>query len=257
VQRLSDWAHVKANVETICKRRYGELHGRVRRAIVRSTIYILITKMALALILEVPFDGYVYGAVHWLQLGVNVVVPPLFMAVLGLSIKTPGKRNTGVIEDRLKRLLDGDDGLETVTLSRTQRPLSAGYSIFYALTNLLIFGGVAWALWQWDFSWLGIGLFLFFMCVVVFFAYRVRQIATEFSVVREKENIVEATVTFLTLPFLRIGYRVSAEFGKVNVFAFILDVLLEAPFKLMLDLAEHWLDFVRQKREEVVETHEY
>jgi hypothetical protein len=93
--------------------------------------------------------------------------------------------------------------------------------------------------------------------VVIFFAYRVRQIAHEFSVIREKENALESAVTFLTLPFLRIGYRLSAEFGKVNVFAFVLDVLMEAPFKLILDLAEHWLDFMRAKREEAVETHEY
>jgi hypothetical protein len=257
LQRLGDWAYVKSKLDAVCKLRYSQLHSRVRRAIVRSTIYILITKMALALVLEVPFDHYVFGAVHWSQLGANVIVPPLFMAILGLSIKTPSLRNTQVIEDRVKRLLEGDDALETIVLGRAQRSLAAGYSSFYAISNLLIFGGLAWLLWILHFSWLGIGLFVFFMCVVVFFAYRVRQIATEFSVVREKENILEATITFLTLPFLRIGYRLSAEFGKMNVFAFILDVLLEAPFKLMLDLAENWLDFVRQKREEVVETHEY
>lgn len=256
-QRLTDWAYVKTKIEEVCQRRYKELHGRVRRAIVRSMIYILITKMALALILEVPFDQFFFGTVHWPQLSANVLVPPILMAILGLSIKAPGARNTAAIEERVKRLLEGADSQEIIMLSRAQRRLSAGYSLFYSLTNLLIFVGVGWLLWQWGFSWLGIGLFLFFMCVVIFFAYRVRQIAHEFSVIREKENALEALITFLTLPFLRLGYRLSAEFGKVNVFAFILDVLLEAPFKLMLDLAEHWLDFVRAKREEVVETHEY
>lgn len=256
-ERMTDWAYVKDKIDDICKKRYSALHGRVRRAIIRSMIYILITKMALALVLEVPFDHYVFGMVHWMQLGANVVVPPLLMAVLGLSIKTPGGRNTAAIEDRVRQLLEGKPSQETIVLGRSRATLSPGYSLFYTVTNLLIFGGLGWLLWQWHFSWLGIGLFLFFLCVVIFFAYRVRQIAHEFSVVREKENALEAVITFLTLPFLRIGYRLSAEFGKINVFAFVLDVLLEAPFKLMLDLAEHWLDFVRAKREEVVETHEY
>lgn len=256
-QRIEDWAFIRTKINEVCQRRYAALHGRVRTAIVRSMIYILITKMAMALILEVPFDSFMFGEVHWPQLATNVLAPPIFMAILGLSIRTPGERNTSVIEARVKHLLEGDESTEAVYLDKAQRPMSAGYSVFYTLTNLVIFGIVAWLLYSWHFSILGIGLFLFFMCVVIFFAYRVRQIAQEFSVVREKENAIEATMTFLTLPFLKIGHRLSAEFGKMNVFAFILDVLLEAPFKLMLDLAEHWMDFIRAKREEAVETHEY
>jgi hypothetical protein len=257
INRITDWGYIKDKIDEICKQRYTELHGRVRRAIVRSMIYILITKMALALVLEVPFDHYFFGQVHWPQLGANVLVPPILMAILGLSIRQPGPKNTAAIEDRVRQLIEGAAGREVIMLGRAKNGLSAGYSLFYTVTNLAIFGGLAWLLYSLHFNWMGIALFLFFLCVVIFFAYRVRQIAHEFNVVREKENVLEAVLTFLTLPFLRIGYRLSAEFGKMNVFAFVLDVLLEAPFKLMLDLAEHWLDFVRAKREEVVETHEY
>lgn len=255
--QLLDWSFVKTSITEVCQKRYAGLHDRVRRATIRSMIYILITKMVLAAVLEIPYDTFIYSQVHWPQLWVNVLVPPALMAILGLSIKTPGLRNTQAIEARIKHLLDDDAPAESLILTRSHSVLSSGFSWIYTITNLAIIAGLSWLLYRWHFNWLEISLFIFFMCVVIFFAYRVRQIANEFSVVRERENFVEAAVTFLTLPFLRIGYRVSAEFSKVNVFAFILDVLLEAPFKLMLDLFEHWLDFVRQKREEVVDRHEY
>lgn len=256
-QRWQDWPWVKSQVQEICQARYAELHSRVRRAIIRSMIYILLTKTVLALLLEVPYDRLVYGEVHWPQLIANVLVPPILMAILGLSIRTPGPRNTEAIANRIKHVLDDDAPAETIALSRAQSSRAGGFSWFYSLTTLAIFGGLSWLLWRWDFSWLDIGLMLFFLCVVIFFAYRIRQIAHEFSVIRERENFFEATVTFLTLPFLQIGYRVSMEFGKVNLLAFFLDVLLEAPFKFILDVIEQWLDFVRRKQEEVVDRHEY
>lgn len=255
---LSRPAQLKRKVEEACQERYDSLRQRVVRAIVRSMIYILITKMVVALLLEVPFDRYVYGEIHWLQIGFNVGFPPLFMAVLGLSIKTPGERNTEVIFNRLVGIISGEERKEEYSLGKKRRAvLSPVLSFVYLVSSLGMFGLVAWLLWRAGFTPVGIGLFLFFFGVVVFFAYRVRQIAQELSVVREKENFFEGLLTLVTLPFLRLGHRLSSEFGKLNVFAFILDVLLEAPFKFILDITEHWINFIRQKREEMVESQEY
>jgi len=233
------------------------MHSRVRRAILRSVIYIFITKMALALLLEVPYDTYYYNHVQWPQLMVNVLFPPLFMIALGLSIRTPSPKNTEAIYKQLQDAVIGHSEVETLVVGQKRSTLAPMMSLFFLSTSILTFALLAWLLWWLHFTPLGLFLFIFFFCVVVFFAYRVRQIAQEMSVIREKENIFEGMVTLLTLPFLRIGFKLSAEFGKVNVFAFILDVLLEAPFQLILDLVEHWLAFLRQKREEVVDTHEY
>jgi ABC-type multidrug transport system fused ATPase/permease subunit len=248
---------LRAQVEEVCKSRYGDMRQRVMRAIVRSMIYILITKMALAFLIEVPYDRYMLGEVHWGPLAFNVLFPPIFMAMLGLSIKTPGQRNTDMIFNKLSGVVTGELIPEQFTINKKRSAFAPIMGAIYWASSVGMFALVAWLLWRASFTIVGIGLFLFFFGVVVFFAYRVRQIAMELSVIREKENLFEGFLTLITLPFVRLGHRMSAEFGKMNVFAFILDVLLEAPFKLILDLTEHWINFVRQKREEMVEAQDY
>ena len=250
---LSQPDQLRARVEVACQTRYGAMRQRVVRAIVRSAIYILITKMLVALLLEIPYDNYFYGEVHWGQLAFNVGFPPLFMAVLGLSIKTPSSRNTDMIFTRMLGIIAGELPAEQYSIAKKSAIFSPIMSTIYWLSSLGTFVLVGWLLWQLNFTPMGIGLFLFFFGVVVFFAYRVRMIATELSVVKEKQNFLDGFLNLITLPFLRLGFRLSAEFGKLNVFAFILDVLLEAPFKFILDMTEHWLNFVRQKQEEMVE----
>ena len=254
---LSQPDQLRARVEAACQTRYGAMRQRVVRAIVRSAIYILITKMLVALLLEIPYDNYFYGEVHWGQLAFNVGFPPLFMAVLGLSIKTPSSRNTDMIFTRMLGIIAGELPAEQYSVAKKSAIFSPIMSTIYWLSSLGTFVLVGWLLWQLNFTPMGIGLFLFFFGVVVFFAYRVRMIATELSVVKEKQNFLDGFLNLITLPFLRLGFRLSAEFGKLNVFAFILDVLLEAPFKFILDMTEHWLNFVRQKQEEMVERQEY
>ncbi len=243
-------------VETVCQSRYRQIGQRIRTAIFRSIIYIFITKVGLALLLEVPFDNYFYGEIHWPQLAFNIAFPPLFMAILGLSIKTPSDKNTEVIGQKLLRIVQGLPDKEVINLDNGSSRASAWSWIFFVI-SAATFIGVSLLLWQFDFTIMGIGLFLFFFCVVVFFTYRVRQIAREMSVIREKENFIESWITIITLPFLALGYRLSTEFGKINVTTFILDVLLEAPFKFILDMAESWVSFVRTKRDEVIDRHDY
>jgi hypothetical protein len=254
---LSQPDQLRSRVESACQIRYEAMRQRVVRAIIRSAIYILLTKILLAALLEIPYDNYFYGSVHWGQLAFNVGFPPLFMAALGLSIKTPSQRNTDIIFSRMLGIIAGEMPQEQYSVAKKSAIFSPIMTTIYWLSSLGMLLLVGWLLWNANFTLMGIGLFIFFFGVVVFFAYRVRQIATELSIIKEKQNILEGFVHLITLPFLRLGFRLSAEFGKLNVFAFILDVLLEAPFKLILDLTEHWLNFVRQKQEEMVERQEY
>jgi hypothetical protein len=248
---------LKRRVEELCQVRYLGMRSRVKTAIVRSMIYIFITKMFLALLLEVPYDLYFFQQIHWITLATNVLFPPLLMVAIGSSIRTPTATNTDAIYERLTAIVSGKRVAEVVLVGRKTGSLSPGWSMVYLGISLSSFALVGWLLHLADFTIMGIGLFLLFFCIVLFFAYRIRQIATEMSVVRTRENPLESILTFFTLPFLRLGYRLSASFGKMNIFVFILDVLLEAPFKLILDLGERWLDFSREKRDELVESNDY
>jgi hypothetical protein len=54
------------------------------------------------------------------------------------------------------------------------------------------------------------------------------------------------------VPILKTGKRFSLELSKINIFNFILDFVIETPFKIILEIVEDWLGFLREKKEEVI-----
>jgi len=102
-----------------------------------------------------------------------------------------------------------------------------------------------------EFSYLSILLFLVFLSIVSFFGLRIRNSARELIVLKKRENIISELVDFFTLPFVRLGRWLSFNFSRINVFVFILDFMIEAPLKIMLQAIEEWLAFFKEKKEDL------
>jgi hypothetical protein len=48
-----------------------------------------------------------------------------------------------------------------------------------------------------------------------------------------------------------MGRFLSLNFSKINIFVFILDFLIEAPLKIILQGIEEWLAFFKEKKEDL------
>jgi hypothetical protein len=59
-------------------------------------------------------------------------------------------------------------------------------------------------------------------------------------------------VDFFFLPILRVGHLLSREIAKINIFIFFFDFILEAPLKVIFEVVEEWIRFIRTKKEEIV-----
>ncbi|MBU1673748.1 hypothetical protein KJ839_04845, partial [Patescibacteria group bacterium] len=105
-----------------------------------------------------------------------------------------------------------------------------------------------------DFSVPSIFLFLLFLSIVSFFGIRLRQMARELVIVEKKESFTQAFFDFFGLPILKVGQWISLNFARINIFVFILDFLIEAPLKLVFEVLEDWFSFVREKKEEIIES---
>lgn len=46
-----------------------------------------------------------------------------------------------------------------------------------------------------------------------------------------------------------VGRWLSNNMSKVNIFVFIFDFIIEAPFKILVDIADDWTKYVREKRD--------
>ena len=73
----------------------------------------------------------------------------------------------------------------------------------------------------------------------------------EMVVLKRKENFFTSILDFFFLPIVRMGYWLSMNLSKINIAVFLLDFVIEAPFKLVIKVFEQWFAFLREKKEEV------
>lgn len=244
-------------VDLICREKYQQLSKRITNLAIRSFIYILLTKMLFALILEFPLSLYIFGDVNKSSILINSLFPPFLMVVILASFRVPGEENTKKIYQRIIEIIDADKSFETqiafVPKKQTVRKpiLIFGFTIFYSLTFIITLSLIYEILTLINFNLISQVIFIFFVSVVTFFSYRIKQIVNELRLV-DKENIFTPLVDFFFMPILSLGKFFSQEIAKLNFFIFIFDFLIEAPFKLIFEIVEEWISFVRKRKEEII-----
>jgi len=254
-QRLMN-SQVLANDSAVsCQARYDTTKHKLRRSVRRSVIYILITKMALGLAVELPFDLLVLKHISYRPLIINIVFHPALMFLVTGFTRIPGDKNTKKIisgiqdiifdRDREKIIYKDKKSHQKGTFSNNL--LALVYVLMYSIT----FGLIIYILNGLGFNYLSGFLFVLFLSIISFFALRIKYGAKELVVLEKKENFLSFIIDFLTVPILRAGRWISLQSSKVNVFIFILDFIIEAPFKMTIVAFEHLISFVKEKKEDI------
>jgi len=256
-QIIEDPPKFEEALSTIAHKRYQESGDKVRRAVVRSIIYIFLTKMVLALALEAPVDLLIVRRIDYLPLAINAIFPPLLLFLITAFIAIPGVDNTKRLLERIKLIIyhfqeyqKGQDAF-TLKVARVRPLLSSIFSFVYMVGFMLSFGIIIFVLTKLHFNVASQTIFMFFIALVTLFAYRIRQSAKEYEMV-DRQGILEPIVDFFFLPILYAGDVLSREIAKINVFIFIFDFILEAPLKVIFEVIEEWIRFIRTKKEEII-----
>lgn len=258
---LTSESALQTKVDEACRRRYDESRTKLRRTGVRSFIYILLTKVVFAFILELPYDLYVAGKIEYLALGTNVIVPPVLMAIIILSVSVPGDDNTRRIFQLIRGIIDNDPDTLPVAgkglkIRRPARSRSIVFSLLFSLlyffTYFVSFGTIVTILTFFHFNVVSQLIFIFFVTLVTFFAFRIIRITQEYQVVSH-ENIFSHLADLFFLPIIRVGQWLSGEvLTRFNILIYILDFIIEMPFKAIVEVVDEWVRFVRLKKEEII-----
>lgn len=252
---LSDPDKLETEIRKACQKRYYQASVKLSRGVVRSIIYIFFTKSILAFFLELPYERVFLHHIKWIPLGVNIVFHPILMAVIATSIRVPAERNTQRIIQGIKEIVYDLPEREILKKKKqiTKRSTFSKilFTFIYTLTFLITFGLIIWGLRTLEFSIVSGFLFLFFLSIISFFGLRLRYGATELVVIGKRENILTLVVDFFTLPIVRVGHWIASKTSQVNIFLFILDFIIEAPFKVVTETIEDWVSFQKEKKEEI------
>lgn len=240
-----------ASIEIIRKRNKN-IYSRVLRSVTRGIIFILLTKIVLALIIEYPYELRYLGEINYTALYTNILLPPALMLVIGLFIKTPGMKNTRMLVNQVRQIVIEDkfDQPKTFTLKKKRSKLYFLFDGLYFISSIGILILVIWGLISLRFNVVSIGLFFFFVSLVSFLAFRISSIAKELEVRRRDDTALIGIYNFIFLPFVFIGKILSEQWSNYNLTLWFWDFIVEAPFKTIMSLFESWLSFVREKRED-------
>lgn len=253
VKNVKNQEEFDKSVENLLVRLYAENKKKSTRAIMRSIIYIFLTKMILGMALELPYD-LVTGRTNYLALSINLLFPPLLMVLLNARVTIPGRDNTDAILKKLKEYLFSNKFVLPIYISRKEKTRGLVNNIFliiYTIFFIGIFVLIFQALTRLGFNIVSKFIFIFFICVVSFFAYGVKKLSKDYVYRDDKEGVFSSLIDFIFLPILRVGQWLSSEIAKLNFLGLMLDFIIEAPLKALLEVVERWVHFVRAKKEEI------
>jgi len=247
----------KKLIAKVCERRYKESSGRLRRGAIRSIIYLFLTKTILVFILEIPATLFLGEEIRTYSLMINILFPPALLFLIAVLTSVPGDDNTAKIQAGIEEIIFNEKQenhpakLRYPTKRKAVTNLIFGF--FYTITFLISFGLVIWALAEIEFSLVSIIIFLFFLSLISFFGIRLGRFAKAYSVVEHRENILSFIANFFYVPIVAMGKWLSETFSQVNVFVFVLDFIIEAPFKIFVEMFEQWSAYVKERKEGIVE----
>lgn len=258
---FKDKEALEQKIREFAKARYQGVSEKLQRSAVRSVLYIFVTKVGVALALELPYELYFLKELNYLTLGINILFPPLLMFLLVLNVKAPSEKNTqkiiweimGVISNKngTKKEEEKNTYIIKPSVIKNESFFDNVFQSFYTIMLLAPLAVVMWLLVRLEFNLVGGVIFIFYLSAISFFATRLRLIAKELLVVDSKEGIFAIIQDFFLLPFIRLGQWISLKFSKINVLVFVLDFIIEAPFKTLIEIFEQWVSFLRKKREEI------
>lgn len=255
ISLISDADQLNLAILNACSERYKSTKGKVRRAIIRSVIFIFFTKALFGLFVEGAFESLVFGRVIWSSIALNTLTPPLFMVMVGLFIQTPTRENSFKIQRKINSILFEDNPQLSAPLKLKKKIKSIDpilWSLFILLwftTFAISFGALIFILTKLGINPISQGVFVFFIAIVSFIAYRINRTANMYVVKDRKDGLESLISDFFFMPFIQVGRRLTMAVSQINIILFIIDFIIEAPFKGIFAFFEQWMLFLRTQRE--------
>lgn len=244
-----------ALIRKVCAQKYHKAKKRLSRVALRSIIYIFLTKSIFVFIIEVPAIKFFNEPLNIMALAINVAFPAILLFVIVFLTRLPGENNTDKIVNGIKEMtFAGSERKQAIVL---RRPTSRNwfkdglYKLIYTAAFLTSIYYIILALTKINFNWVSITIFLFFLAFVSFFSVRTTVGIKELIVVERKENIITFLLDLFYMPIILAGRWLSSNFSKINIFIFFFDFIIEAPFKVLMEIADDWTKYVRERRENI------
>lgn len=230
---------------------YESINTKVNNGIIKSVVFLIITKFLIGIAIEVPYDYLIFGMILWPALIVNLLFPPVYMVLLRATLMLPGPANTSRLVDQIDKTFYVKEQ-QKLLVKRPGQEFGTGYNVVYGILFAAVFGGVAALLWHFfDFGVVHLLIFFIFLSAASFLGFRLSRMIREVESIETHQNGVTLIRDFLYMPFVVVGRFLSDKYSKVNIVALALDMLIELPLKTILRLIRQWAAFISAKKDQL------
>ncbi len=250
-QILLNQGLLDAYVKSFLEKKYEKENTRIKKSGIRAVIYLFFTKVILALLIELPYERLFLTTVNYVPLAVNILFPPVLLFVFTRQIKTLGKANTDAIIAGIHDVISEEHFRKIkVSITTLYSTLNLIFTFIYLLFIVAIFGGIISVLRSADFNIVSITFFLLFLTLVSYFIFRIRFNAKQWNVVKD-EKALATLGGIIVLPIVNAGQWMSQSFSSVNMVVFLLDFVIETPFKFILHFSNAFITYMKERVEEI------
>ena len=246
---------LEARLKFVYEKRYKSIKKKNRTWGMRWVISILLSKMFLAFLIEIPYDRFA-NKFSFVSLGVNLLIPPLLMFLIISSIRVPKEKNKKLVCEQTMDIVYPKEQLETIVVKKPSEKKGLKnfiLRIIFLASSAVVFGGVIYLLLKINFSWVSIAIFLAFFSLIAFSGMRIEASSKQLKTTdREKEEgILDFIADVFFLPFRNAGKWLSGQLQKYNLIILILNLFFEAPLQIFFEFIESWRNFIKTKKEEL------
>lgn len=237
----------------VLAKRIKKTEQQMLKRVWHAAAFLFLTKGILAMLTEVPYELFL-GDLRYLPLMINLLFPPTLLFLMAGSVSRPGEKNAEQIVRSIHDIVYNGDSIKEIRVPSVEGRSfrKSVFATIYSLTALISLLVIIYVLNRLNFSLLGGFYFLIFLGLVSFLGLRLRYTMSECRIETKKTGIFSFFFDFLSVPIIDMGREISIRATQINVFLFIMDAVIEAPFKLILSLIEEWFSFVRERKEDLV-----
>jgi hypothetical protein len=230
---------------------YKSVARRLNKGLIKSIVFLLITKAVIGVSVEIPYDLITVGSVAFMPLGINLLFPPLYMAGLKFGLRPPSHQNAQALIAYIDKALFTHEQPIKPALKAMTQSISAVSKFVYTLAFFIPFAITVFVLTLLHFNIVQTIIFFVFLSTASFLGFRLSQIIRELEIVTKDLGLIQAARDFFYLPFIVVGQWLSNKYAKINLIGAILDLLIELPLKTVLRLLRQWLRFINDRREQI------
>ncbi|PIT94757.1 hypothetical protein COT98_02245 [Candidatus Falkowbacteria bacterium CG10_big_fil_rev_8_21_14_0_10_39_9] len=238
-----------------CEKKYAKVKSQLWRSGLRSIIYIFLTKSIFVILLEIPAIRFFGEKLNPTSLAINITFPAILLLIIIMFTKTPNKKNTEKIIEGIKEITYVENQkFQPIYLRRTTRRnyfMNSLFNLIYATAFTLSVYFLISMLTLVNFNWVSITIFLFFLAFVSFFSFRIKRDVKQYIITEEKETLFGFIFDFFYMPIVAVGKFLSNNISRINVFVFVLDFIIEAPFKVIIGIIEDWTKYLKERKEDL------